>query len=255
MLKKRIIATIVIKDGIAVQSFSYKRWLPLGKPKCMAENFDRWGADEIVLLSTDREGKGPDLKLIKQISELGLTTPLTYGGGIRNIEDAIKVINYGAERIVLDTLIFEKDNAIDRIAEVIGIQAILASVPLIQKEDGSILHFNHLTKKVEPINTFLKRIFDREKISEIILIDKESEGSFNGFNENFIIEIKKNTSIPILAFGGIISMKQISKLLLIDQVSGILIGNSLNYREHAIKQIKNKLNSQQIRIHKTNTYR
>jgi len=253
MLKKRIIATIVVKDGIAVQSFSYKKWLPLGEPRCMAENFDRWGADEIVLLSTDRAGKGPDFKLIQEISELGLTTPLTYGGGIRNTEDAIKVINTGAERIVLDTLIFNKNFAINRIAEVIGIQAILASVPLIQTVDGSILHFNHLSKKVEPINSHLKRVFERETISEIILIDKESEGSFNGFNENFIREIRKHTSIPILAFGGIFNIDQISKLLLMNQVSGILIGNSLNYREHAIKQIKIKINSQQIRIHKVNS--
>lgn len=254
MLKKRIIATIVVKDSIAVQSFSYKKWLPIGKPKCLAENFNRWGADEIVLLSTDREGKGPDIKLIKEISELGLTTPFTYGGGIRNIEDAIKVINSGAERIVLDSLIFKNESIIEPIAECIGIQAILASVPLIQKKDKSVLHFNHLSKKVEPINSYLKNIFDKQNISEIILIDKENEGSFNGFNENFISEIKKNTTIPLLAFGGIVNPKQISKLLLIDQVSGILIGNSLNYKEHAIKNIKIKLNSQQIRTHKTNSF-
>ena len=49
MLKKRLIATIIIKDNWAVQSFSYKSWLPLGKPECLAENYDNWGADEIVI--------------------------------------------------------------------------------------------------------------------------------------------------------------------------------------------------------------
>ena len=98
MLKKRIIATIVVKNSIAVQSFAYAKWLPLGKPQCLAENFDRWGADEIVLLSIDRKDEGPDLELIKSISELGLTTPFIYGGGIRNSKDAIEVINSGAER-------------------------------------------------------------------------------------------------------------------------------------------------------------
>lgn len=250
MLKKRIIATVIVKNNMAVQSFSYVKWLPLGKPKCIVENFDRWGADEIVLLSIDRKDKGPDLELIKSISELGLTTPFTYGGGIRNSKDAIEVINSGAERVVLETVIFKNISEIDRIAKVIGIQAILASIPLIQENNGKIFHYDHFLKKKEEISLNFKEIIDKQKVSEIILIDKEGEGLLHGFNENFINEIVNYTSLPILVFGGIVNKKQISKLLSIKQISGILIGNSLNYKEHSIKNIKTSLESEQIRPYK-----
>ena len=32
-----------------MQSFGYRRYLPLGRPEVLVENLDRWGADEIVL--------------------------------------------------------------------------------------------------------------------------------------------------------------------------------------------------------------
>ena len=63
MLRKRLIGAIIVRKGWAVQSIGYKRWLPLGKPECLAENLDRWGADGIVVLCIDRENQGPDLEL------------------------------------------------------------------------------------------------------------------------------------------------------------------------------------------------
>ena len=53
MLKKRLIGVITVKDNKAVQSISYKNYLPIGSPKLVAENLDRWGADEIICLSID----------------------------------------------------------------------------------------------------------------------------------------------------------------------------------------------------------
>ena len=60
MLKKRLIGVITVKDDWAVQSIGYKSYLPLGKPKIIAENLDRWGVDEIICLSIDRSIKKQD---------------------------------------------------------------------------------------------------------------------------------------------------------------------------------------------------
>ena len=83
MLKKRLIGVVTIKNGWAVQSFGYQRYLPLGKPECLVENLDRWGADEILVHVIDRSvsGEGPDYELLEKFARLGLGTPLIYGGG------------------------------------------------------------------------------------------------------------------------------------------------------------------------------
>ena len=49
MLKKRIIGSITVLNGWAVQSIGYSQYLPLGRPSVIAENLDRWGADEILI--------------------------------------------------------------------------------------------------------------------------------------------------------------------------------------------------------------
>ena len=54
MMKRRLIGVITVKEGIAVQSFSYNKYLPIGKPEIVAKNFDRWCADEIILNVIDR---------------------------------------------------------------------------------------------------------------------------------------------------------------------------------------------------------
>ena len=103
MLKKRLIGVIAVKDSWAVQSFGYGRYLPLGRPEYLAENLDRWGADEILVLSIDRslQELGPDLRVVRRISAMGLSTPLAYGGGIHTAEQAAAVIQSGAERVCL----------------------------------------------------------------------------------------------------------------------------------------------------------
>ena len=72
MKKKRLSALIVVKNNIAVQSFNYNSYLPIGRPDVLIENYDRWGVDEIIVLVIDRtkNNLGPDFKLLEKISEL-----------------------------------------------------------------------------------------------------------------------------------------------------------------------------------------
>ena len=46
----------------------------------------------IVVLCTDREHNGPDLKLLSELSALNLSTPISYGGGIRDAKDALNAM-------------------------------------------------------------------------------------------------------------------------------------------------------------------
>ena len=107
MLNKRIIGVITILNGLAVQSFNFNRYLPIGRPEIVVENLARWRVDEILVLSIDNtcNNKLPDWNLIKNLSMYANGTPLSYGGGICDVSSAIKTIESGVERIVIDNLI------------------------------------------------------------------------------------------------------------------------------------------------------
>ena len=54
---KRIVATLVVKNGIVVQSRSFNLYMPVGKPSIAMEFLDDRGVDEIILLDISATGE------------------------------------------------------------------------------------------------------------------------------------------------------------------------------------------------------
>ena len=143
-----MIGIITVLNGWAVQSFGYKKYLPIGRPHIIAENLDRWGADEIIILSIDRSrhSLGPDKQTLSSINSLSLSTPISYGGGINSVKEAVFVIKNGVERLVLDSLIKENSiNEIIKISDKLKSQSLIASLPIIEVDKK----LNLLTTKIK----------------------------------------------------------------------------------------------------------
>ena len=70
MLKKRIIAAILVQNGIVVQSIGFEKYIPVGRPEIAAEFFCQWGADEILLfdISATIHRSGPDLEMVRRVA-------------------------------------------------------------------------------------------------------------------------------------------------------------------------------------------
>jgi len=249
MLKKRLIGVITIKNGWAVQSFGFNRYLPIGKPEIVAENLDRWGADEILLLEIDRSstgskasiaGLGPNFPLLNRIVALGIATPITYAGGIRNELDAVEVIKCGAERIAIDFLFHDNSDLAQKIAEQVGTQAVIASLPL-SAETEEVLWYNYAAKTYAPFSSRLEKIaklFKDRFVSEALVIDHMHEGYRDSFNMKILENCPLPSSVPLICFGGISEPTQVEAILKLSNVVAVGIGNSLNYSEHAIQKIK-----------------
>lgn len=249
MLRKRLLGTVVVRQGWAVQSFGYRRWLPLGKPECLVENLDRWGADGIVVLAIDRGDQGPDLALIEKLGALGLSTPLTYGGGVRHEADARAAVRAGAERLVLDSVLSDNPAAVQAMAEAVGVQALVGSLPLVRDQKGHVQHWLHHKQKAIPIAPAIQELIQKEVVSELLAIDVVGEGQGQGFQQELLSAVEMLGGLPLLAFGGLATADHIRLLLRRPRVAGVLVGNALNYREHAIGHLKATLTDQPLRPH------
>lgn len=248
MLKKRIIANISISDGIVVQSFGFKKKLPLGKAEAFVKNLDRWMVDEIIIndFSRSKKNQNPNFEMIKQIGSIKKNTPITYSGGITNADEAARIINYGFERIAIDSLYIKNPNEIKSIAEKIGSQAIIVSIPL-KIYQGKLYHYNHVDKISEQLN-FGKLNSYGNYFSELVLIDYLNEGNKNSFNYQIIEEFcKKNKKLKIIPFGGISENKQVYKIINSKQVTALCIGNFLNYIENSYQLYKEFLTNKKIK--------
>ncbi len=246
MLKKRLIGVVTVKDGWAVQSFGYRRYLPLGKPEILVQNLDRWGADEILVQCIDRSAKrlGPDLEVLGKIDKLGCSTPIIYGGGVLQPTDAIKVVSRGADRVMVDAMLFDAPELIETVARDLGSQAIIAHLSARMGPEG-LLAKDHRTLAELPLSEWVRRL-PLEWFSELMITDWLHEG----LPESFDIRLLKVESLvdkPLLYFGGISSAKQLQQVLRHTKVAGVGIGNFLNYREHALQALKHCLKNCPIR--------
>jgi cyclase len=247
MLKKRLVGMVTVRNGWAVQSFGYRRYLPLGRPECLVENLDRWGADEILVQSIDRtaRGLGPDFELIDRLARLGLGTPLIYGGGIGTVQDGVQVIQRGADRITVDAMFQSNLPVVDELSDRLGAQAVIASLP-VSANGPELALFDYRRREKGALSARQREMIERSTVSEVLVTDWLHEGMPGAFDVA-TVDAFPCRDAQLIAFGGISTAVQIQSLLARPQVVAVAIGNFLSYKEHAVQQFRNSLASTALR--------
>lgn len=242
MIDKRLIGVVTVKDGWAVQSFGYRRYLPLGRPEVLVENLDRWGADEILVQCIDRSlaGLGPDFALLERIGRRGLSTPMIYAGGIRNDQDAVDAVGAAADRVAVDALIRDDLDAVARAGARLGNQALIGALPM--NAEGWL---DYRTGRAEPLSEALRDALVSGVLSEALVIDATHEGSRDAFDADLLESLPGE--FPLIAFGGISEAAQMQAILARPRVVAAAVGNSLSYQEHAVQALKKAMPGAPIR--------
>ena len=247
MISKRIVGVVTVKNGWAVQSFGYSSYLPLGKPEVIVENLDRWGVDEIFLQCIDRSinDQGPDFDTLKKVSMQCRGTPLIYSGGVQTVQQGVNVIKNGADRVAVDNIMHKSPEVLAQLSLILGLQALIGCLPLYSHDEG-IKWYDYKNKMSKDFpSPWLYGGLIRY-VSEIMVIDYKNEGSKAAFDLN-LIENLKLSKCNLIPFGGANTSQIIKKLLNYPLVSAIAIGNSLNYKEHAVKKLKDDLDPAIVR--------
>ena len=128
-LCRRVVARLDLKRGLGViKGCRLEGLRRLGAPREMAREYEDQGADEILALDLTASlyGQGPDLELVRALNR-DLTIPLTYGGGVRSVEDVRAVMRAGAEMIAINTAAIADPGLITRCAKAFGSQAVVIS--------------------------------------------------------------------------------------------------------------------------------
>ena len=245
MIMKRLAAAITVRRGLAVQSFGYRRHLPMGDPAVVAHTLDRWGADEIILNCIDRQEAGPDFLLLERLSGLGLATPLIYAGGIRTAADGVNVVKAGADRVAVDALLRDDPGQIHALSESLGAQGIIAAIP-VGLQNGALTWRDYRRRTDAPLTAGLIALLAAGRISEALLIDWQNEGSIGGFDPR-LIDAFPIADMPIIAFGGANTTVLMRDLLARKSVAAVAVGNSLSWREHAVQGLKAGLSDLPVR--------
>ncbi len=183
---------------------------------------------------------------MERVGNLGLSTPLIYGGGIRNADDAVKVISLGADRVTMDAMIWDCPNQLQLLSHALGTQALIANMPVRVTNQG-LVWLNYRNGSEVTLDKATLARMRLELVSEIMLTDWQHEGLRSGF-EAAIPKIFPLKEKPLLLFGGISEADQLQEVLSLPNVLGAGVGNFLNYKEHAIQLMKENIVGVPIRV-------
>jgi cyclase len=120
----------------------------------------------------------------------------------------------------------------------VGAQAIVAAFPVARSGDALQWYDHRQRTEVQLTDDALKPLLNGE-ISEALVVDWRHEGVKNGFDPVLLEPLAARLRhVPLLAYGGISEPEQIRPLLGNPAVAAVCVGNFLNYREHAVQELK-----------------
>lgn len=194
MLSKRIIPVILCKGRTMVKGIAFDSWRSVGVAAQAVRVHAMRGVDEVALIdiAATPEGRGPDLDLVKELSEV-LFVPLTVGGGVRGINDVKALLRAGADKVLIGAAALTNPELIRECASIVGCQAIVAAV------DVSVTSKRGIPPKEGVLQAML---YASLGAGEILLTRVEREGTMLGYDLDLIREIAPQLPIPVIAHGG-----------------------------------------------------
>ncbi len=235
MLKKRLIACLVLRNSVIVQSIGFRRYLPVGNAKTAIEFVANWDVDEIVLLdiTASREGRRPNLDLVASISTRCFV-PLTVGGGIHAIGDIQQLIRAGADKICINAEALARPDFITESVAVYGSQCVVVSIDIKLNGQGRYEVYGDGGRKptgLDPVEW--AREVERRGAGEIFLNSIDRDGSKQGYDLRLIRAVAESAKIPVIACGGVGKMEHFVEGILEGKASAVAAANIFHYIEHS----------------------
>lgn len=251
-LKKRVAAGIVVRNGWAVQSIGFHRYLPVGDPAILAETLDRWEVDEILIqdITASEYGRAPDLALIRRVAER-ISTPLAVAGGIRSVENVHDVIACGADKVIVNTAGVKDPALFRRTADLFGRQCVVASIDFHRSDDGEIRLFNRLIEAdVLNRHSLLEwvALFQNSGAGEILLNAVDRDGRKTGFDMGVIDLVASVLNVPLVVIGGARNGADILTALRHPGVAAAGAANMWTFSEQSVLYVKSFLAAEDAHV-------
>ena len=124
MLRSRVTPCLLVQDGGLVKTVKFKDSKYVGDPINAVRIFNEKEADELIVLDIDASVNNaePDYKMIEHLAK-ECRMPLCYGGGIKTLAHAEKIVALGVEKVALSSVVFDQPSLIVEIANKVGRQS------------------------------------------------------------------------------------------------------------------------------------
>lgn len=212
MLPKRVIPLLMLHRQQLYKSVGFGRFNYIGDPLVAVKIFNEMAAQEICLVDTDpcRNGGTPDFALLKDIAG-ECFMPLSYGGGIRSVADARKVLYSGFEKIVVNSALHQNPTLLNELVAELGSSSVVVSVDYKTRNGRATVHTEGGKNDTgKPLADYIRHAEDGGA-GEILLTSIDHEGKMAGIDTAPLALLKNGLGIPLVVSGGIGSQAHIKE--------------------------------------------
>ena len=228
MLRSRIIPCLLVHDEGLNKTECFNKGKYVGDPLNAVKIFNEKQVDEIVILDIDKtvESKDPDFKLIESLANES-RMPLCYGGGIKTVNQALKIVSLGVEKIALSSAMLDNLNLSNEIAKFIGKQSVVLALDVKKNffgNDYNVYTHNGKNKFSKTLIEILKEL-KKYQIGEVLLNSIDRDGKMNGYDYNLVDLAKKYLDVPLTVIGGASDYNDLKELIKRYKIIGAAAGS------------------------------
>ena len=198
-----MIPTLLWKDVGLVKGIRFDSWRRVGPVLPAIKVYNARDVDELMLvdITASLEGRLPDYDSVSDFAE-ECSVPLTVGGGIRAVEPIAALLQAGADKIAVNTALYEQPGIVDEAARRFGSQCVVASIDVRRTEDGRCVCVSragtHDTGRA-PLDVAREAV--ERGAGEILLTSIDRDGTMTGYDIELIEQVAV-VSVPVIASGG-----------------------------------------------------
>ncbi|OLD69030.1 MAG: hypothetical protein AUI33_09265 [Ignavibacteria bacterium 13_1_40CM_2_61_4] len=239
MLTRRIIACLEVLDGRVVNKTKFDKVADVGDPAELSAIYSGEGADELVLLdvSASNEKWPPFFEMVGRVAKR-VAIPLSVGGGSLTIDDIMRLVGSGADKVFLNSMLVDDPLLFARAAPRVGPQALVAAVEARRQGEGWVVDVKSGTEETElDAIEWAKTVTDCGA-GELLVTSVNREGTNNGYDLELLRELTWRVNVQVIASGGTGKKEEMADALKIGEADAVLAPRSSSLNELSIRELK-----------------
>lgn len=241
MLKVRLVAVLILRNGCVVQSVRFRHTNIIHSRAATAvEFFGRWAIDEIVLLdvSRDRTERDKFHAVLKEISRRCFV-PLSAGGWVDSAEEAMTLLHEGADKVIVNTAVSTQPGLLGELSSFMGSQSVVLSVDAKSTGKGTYEVYvdrGRTSTGQAPERWVSKAVADGA--GEVFLNCIDNDGARLGYDLELLRRVVRVAAVPVIAMGGVSTWQHLVDGVKIGGADAVAAANIFHYTEQSTKKAK-----------------
>lgn len=249
MYAKRIIPCLDVKNGRVVKGVSFVNLRDAGDPVECAAQYNKVGADELVLLdiTATHEGRSTMIDIVERVAST-IFIPFTVGGGIRELDDFTAMLRAGADKVSVNSAAVRNPSLIEQAAYKFGSQCVVCAIDAKRRGNSWEVYLNggRIPTGIDALE-WAKEAENRGA-GEILLTSMDCDGQKNGYDNELTRAVSERVGIPVIASGGAGALKHFYDAFTEGCADAVLAASLFHFNEISIPELKAYLSGRGVPV-------